>query len=49
MIKTSKPLNLGNSKDSIITDEFFDNAGISLFEQLKDSHFEVGKINITTY
>jgi len=46
LIKTSKPLNLGNSKDSIITNDFLDNAGISLFEQLKSSSFEVGKIKI---
>lgn len=49
MLKTNKALNLGNSKDSIITDDFLDNAGISLFEQLKDSDFEVGSIKIKTY
>lgn len=49
MLKTTKPLDLGNAKDSIITDDFLDNAGISLFEQLKNSSFEVGRIKIRTY
>ncbi|SFV70203.1 hypothetical protein MNB_SV-13-240 [hydrothermal vent metagenome] len=49
MLKTLKPLNLGNSKDSIITNDFLDNAGISLFKQLKGSSFEVGHIQIETY
>lgn len=49
MLKTSKPLDLGNSKDSIITNDFLDSKGISLFEQLKSSSFEVGNIKIRTY
>ncbi len=49
MLKTTNPLNLGNNKDSIITGDFFDNAGISLFEQLKGKPFEIGKIEIETY
>ena len=48
MLKTSKPLDTGSSKDSVITDEFFD-ADLSLFEQLKGMHFEVGRIDIRTY
>ena len=48
MLKTSKPLDIGSSKDSVITDEFFD-ADLSLFEQLKNVHFEIGQIDILTY
>ena len=48
MLKTSKPLDTGSSKSSVITEDFFD-AKRSLFEQLNDMHFEVGKIDVKTY
>lgn len=48
MLKTNQALDLGNKKDSIITESFFD-THIPLFEQLQKRYFEVGKINISTY
>jgi len=47
MIQTQKPLDFRNSKDSVITDEFFD-SDTSLREQLERMDFEVGKVRVKT-
>jgi hypothetical protein len=47
MIQTSKPLDLGGSKDMVITSEFFDLKN-SLVEQLNGVDFEVGRVKIKT-
>jgi len=47
MIQTQKPLDFRNSKDSVITNEFFD-SDTSLREQLESMDFEVGKVRVKT-
>jgi len=47
MIQTNKPLDLGGSKDLVITSEFFDLKN-SLVEQLNGVDFEVGKVKVKT-
>ena len=47
MIQTNKPLDLGGSKDLVITSEFFDLKN-SLVEQLNGVGFEVGRVEVKT-